>query len=176
MKHHLDMKQKTKIKQRYHWLSEQVNKYKFEIGAEVGVATGITTCYLLKHCPDLQILYAVDSWSPEFTYQWYNTKRSMLDIFKSRKEYSDPRLVVCHGLSEHVVQAIPEVLDFVFIDASHDYENVYKDITLWSPKVRQGGLVCGHDIHLPDVKKAVDELFDRYEIFKDDNVWFKYII
>jgi len=52
-------------------------------------------------------------------------------------------------------------IDFVFLDASHDYENVKADITAWYPKVKVGGILAGHDY--PDtkgwfgVKEAVDE-------------------
>ena len=51
-----------------------------------------------------------------------------------------------------------ESLDFVFIDAAHDYENVRKDITAWLPKVKKGGIIAGHDYNHPDVKKAVEEI------------------
>jgi predicted O-methyltransferase YrrM len=53
-------------------------------------------------------------------------------------------------------------LDFVFIDASHEYKDVKKDIQAWLPKVKKGGVLAGHDYYLdydffPGVKKAVDE-------------------
>ena len=61
-------------------------------------------------------------------------------------------------------------LDFVFIDASHIYKYVAEDIDLWEPKVKKGGLVSGHDLDFPDVKKAVAE---RNIMFNKgpDNVW-----
>lgn len=52
-----------------------------------------------------------------------------------------------------------ESLDFAFIDASHQYENVKKDIQVWLPKIKKGGFLAGHDYVFIDVKKAVDELF-----------------
>jgi predicted O-methyltransferase YrrM len=50
-------------------------------------------------------------------------------------------------------------LDFVFIDAAHDYENVIKDIRAWYPKVKKNGLFAGHDYDPSwhGVIKAVDE-------------------
>ena len=50
-------------------------------------------------------------------------------------------------------------LDFVFIDASHEYEDVLDDIKAWMPKVKPTGILAGHDYHQKDVKKAVDEIF-----------------
>jgi predicted O-methyltransferase YrrM len=48
-------------------------------------------------------------------------------------------------------------LDFVFIDAAHDYENVRADLTAWYPKVKPGGMLAGHDHTWPGVVKAVNE-------------------
>lgn len=55
-----------------------------------------------------------------------------------------------------------ESLDFVFIDAAHDYENVKQDILAWLPKVKKGGVIAGHDYSsFPGVRQAVDEIFNH---------------
>lgn len=38
-----------------------------------------------------------------------------------------------------------ESLDFVYIDANHEFQAVTNDIAEWSKKVRVGGIVSGHD-------------------------------
>jgi predicted O-methyltransferase YrrM len=52
-------------------------------------------------------------------------------------------------------------VDFLFIDGSHDRESVTRDLALWTPKVKKGGVLCGHDYHetWPSVVEAVDEFF-----------------
>jgi len=51
-----------------------------------------------------------------------------------------------------------EEFSFIFIDACHQYEEVKKDLQLWYPKVKSGGIFAGHDYGTWDgVTKAVDE-------------------
>jgi len=45
----------------------------------------------------------------------------------------------------------------VFIDAAHDYTSVARDIAAWSPKVRPGGFLAGHDYPWHEVARAVTE-------------------
>ena len=55
-----------------------------------------------------------------------------------------------------------ESLDFVFIDAAHDMRSVLKDICGWSPKVKKGGIIAGHDYgakKYTGVTNAVDLFF-----------------
>lgn len=50
-------------------------------------------------------------------------------------------------------------LDLVYVDGDHTFEGVTKDLAVWFPKVRKGGVLCGDDIGWPGVKRAVDEFF-----------------
>jgi cephalosporin hydroxylase len=71
-------------------------------------------------------------------------------------------------------------LDFVFIDAAHDYENVKADIEAWYPKVKIGGYIGGHDYDSFwwGVQKAVNEFlqqdFIKKENFSVSNVTWLY--
>lgn len=63
------------------------------------------------------------------------------------------------------------ILDFVFIDADHHFENVVNDIKCWLPKVKKGGFLGGHDFYnYPDVQKAVKKLLPGFFIY-GENSW-----
>lgn len=60
-----------------------------------------------------------------------------------------------------------ESIDFIFIDADHEYEGIMNDIKIWYPKVKRGGIIAGHDYveAFSGVIKAVNEYFtDDFEI------------
>jgi hypothetical protein len=67
-------------------------------------------------------------------------------------------------------------LDFVYIDAVHTFRHVCRDIELWVPKVRAGGLIGGHDYSpedWPGVVRAVNsKLGIPDEVFADTS-WVK---
>ena len=56
-------------------------------------------------------------------------------------------------------------LDFVSIDANHEYEHVKADILAWLPKIKSGGMFAGDDFHhtWPGVVQAVNELLPGFE-------------
>lgn len=65
-----------------------------------------------------------------------------------------------------------ESLDFVFIDAAHDFDNVYKDLIAWYGKVKSGGVISGHDYDSSEgVRKAVNKFFGEDNIKKQENCW-----
>ena len=50
--------------------------------------------------------------------------------------------------------------DFIFIDADHRYSQLSKDIKNFYPKVRHGGLLCGHDFNSGEYdEKYIEEDF-----------------
>ena len=57
----------------------------------------------------------------------------------------------------------------VFIDAIHTFEHLNVDIGYWLPKIRKGGVICGHDYwhkKFPGVERAVNKWFG-----KDIEIW-----
>jgi predicted O-methyltransferase YrrM len=63
-------------------------------------------------------------------------------------------------------------IDILFIDADHTYEGCKADIKAWSPHVKEGGLIMGHDYNslFPGVKRAVHEIFG-YDVAVIGNMW-----
>jgi hypothetical protein len=66
-----------------------------------------------------------------------------------------------------------ESLDFVYIDADHEYKSVKSDYDAWRDKIRKGGIISGHDysIQFPGVMKFVDELSGVKVYFTSGDIW-----
>lgn len=67
-----------------------------------------------------------------------------------------------------------ESLDFVFIDACHEYECVKEDIKSWYPKIKKGGVIAGHDFNAVEVKKAVMEELIPFYANPGYDIWLKH--
>ena len=64
-----------------------------------------------------------------------------------------------------------ESLDFVYIDANHDFDHCMEDLIAWSRKVRSGGIVAGHDYDRPH-RKGVVPAVDAYTKAHRIQEWF----
>lgn len=139
------------------------------IGAEIGVWKGELSQAVLSTFPRLHMIL-VDPW--EQSTDGGGITGGTIDVLANAKaeafhnlsEFRD-RVAVMETQSSVAAKKIePCLLDFVFIDARHDYENVKVDLQTWYPKVRPGGLVCGHDYsrHKKGVIRAVHELADEH--------------
>jgi hypothetical protein len=144
-------------------------------GAELGTYVGGTTFFLLDNEPDL-ILHTVDIFEqqpdhPDYGKPSYDFTDRYPNFLKEAKKYGD-RLIVHRGWTHDIAKKIPNAsLDFVLIDADHRYEGCKQDILDWRPKVRPGGLLMGHDIQEPGVRKAVMECCDKIDITEDVFCW-----
>lgn len=61
-------------------------------------------------------------------------------------------------------------LDWVHLDARHDYASVKADIEAWLPKIRSGGWLSGDDYNedkWPEVVKAVGDLLPRAAVWSN---------
>jgi len=141
------------------WLKESDPR----LGAEIGVKEGRFISYLLQQYPDLR-MYAIDPWEDQpngtETYQGWEWK-AIYSEYKDRIEKYKNRVITLKRYSDYAATLIKDgSLDFVFIDAQHDYDSVKKDIYLWMPKIKPNGLLCGHDYQpkFQGVIQAVKEL------------------
>ena len=55
-------------------------------------------------------------------------------------------------------------IDFVWVDAGHEYEDVMADIEAWWPKLKDGGVMGGDDYPMDGVKSAVEKFFPQHEV------------
>ena len=132
-------------------------------GVEVGVWEGAFSELLLQRT-GVDVLRCVDRWDGCGMSRLYDAEAIYNTAMKRLKPYGN-RVKILRGESILIANQIcNQSLDFAYLDASHDYESVKRDIAAWLPKVRNGGVISGHDYkNLPRtnkfVKKAVDEIF-----------------
>lgn len=139
-------------------------------GVEVGVLKGEFSRALLKAWPGT--LYMVDAWRTHSIHDINNgghieQLQNMSEAFKNVYEFKERAVIVRHESAEAAKFFADESLDFVYIDAGHDYKSVAADLKAWYPKVKNGGLFCGddyldgvllyHGATLFEVKRAVDD-------------------
>ena len=95
----------------------------------------------------------------------YTTNEDYL-LVKERFKY-DHRVVIKRDYSYDLVKTIKDnYFDFLYLDASHLYDDVLQDLYQWYPKMKKDSWICGHDyIDNNDdfgVIEAVDKFCDLY--------------
>ena len=132
-------------------------------GAEVGVWKG-GHAERICQATGVQLL-VVDPWAP---YAAYRERKN--DTIACGAAYLEAQARLepyhCTFLRQPSVVAakgVPNaVLDFVYIDGNHEHEFVAADLQAWTPTIRPGGILSGHDYHevaekpFIQVKAAVD--------------------
>jgi predicted O-methyltransferase YrrM len=159
---------------------KMISEKDFNVFVEVGAWKGHSICYLGNLLKDKNVkIYAVDLWDETYKYEdnprLKKQKVILHDIFKQNLKNNglNDKIIDIKSLSwEAASNFRDEEVDFVFIDADHEYESVIKDIKAWLPKIKKNGIISGHDYFNPcGVKKAVDEIFGDNVMF-NGTCWF----
>lgn len=150
--------------------------------AEIGVFRGKTSKMLRTLFPEAK-LYLVDPWE---LYEEYRQEAAGPISHKAgdyerafaqvqRHFGADGKVEILRKTSVEAAPVVPDGLDLVFIDGNHSYEYVRRDIDLWYPKVRTGGMISGHDydpVVFPQVVRAVNGYFGMENIIVgSSNTW-----
>jgi Methyltransferase domain len=142
-------------------------------GVEVGVKEGKYSAAILTGWQG-RLLISIDPWleAPDGTYvDIANVPQARQEAFlaaaRERLAPFGERSEIWRLTGDEAARRIPDgTLDFVYLDARHDYVSVCNDLAAWFPKVAPGGVIAGHDYvdgelreGIFGVRSAVDEFF-----------------
>lgn len=152
-----------------------LHELNFKKLVEVGVQGGRYSVELAGKNPQA-IVYGIDPWKAYVTHPAEDhLKTSQTNSSQERCDhfYRQTKKRLAPYLNYKIIKKISmealddfedESLDFVYIDANHEYSFVMDDIKNWSKKVKPGGIMSGHDYYrvrnrgsLMEVKFAVDD-------------------
>jgi len=130
---------------RFH-LAKAFGKLGFKIGAEIGVRRGNYSLRILKKMGNGKMIL-VDPWGVGVE-DPRNVGESNYQTMLERMERFKDSIIVKRMKSLDAAKEIENgSLDFIYIDAMHDFDNVIMDLINWAPKVRDGGIISGHDYY-----------------------------
>lgn len=138
----------------------------FKYGAEIGVAKGVFSKYMMDTIPDLDLL-SVDAYVPSGGVSQRRRNSQYVEAKRALVKYAKNKLIFDTSLN--VVSKIKEEsLDFVYIDADHRFNSVMCDIIEWSKRVKKGGIVSGHDYTKRRTYGVVDavDMYAKYNRVK----------
>ena len=141
-------------------VNEALNDSKF---VEIGSWRGKSSAYMaveIKNSSKNISFYCVDTWEGSKEHKkMVCVKHNTLfnEFIANIKPVEDIITPIKMDSLQAALTFEDNSLDFIFIDASHDYKSVKQDLEAWYPKLKPTGVFAGHDYTWGDVKGAVDE-------------------
>jgi hypothetical protein len=150
------------------------------IFVEMGVWKGKSVAYLgveiINSKKNIKC-YAIDTFtgSQEAIQQSHPDIKDLYNIFLNNIEPIKDVVVSVKKASIDAVKDFKDKsIDIIFIDGDHSYEEVNRDIHIWFPKVKDGGIIAGHDYSLESVSRAVSNYFTS-DLIITQGCWVKHL-
>jgi len=146
-------------------LEEIIQRIKPKVVVEIGTWLGCSAIFMAKRLPEGAVLYAVDTWEGSIEHHRNQVWKEMLPTlyrqFLSNVIHQPNKLTdVIVPIKKTSLQAAKQFnksIDLIYIDGSHEDDDVYNDIMAWYPKIAKEGVCCGDDYKgWYPVKKGVD--------------------
>ena len=160
------------------------------VGIELGVGEAESFMTLLHNCRNIKVLYGIDSYQPYADYlkdpydgtpayvmDWKKIELIREVAFNKIKHSGmvDKVIFLQEDSNEVVGRFEDESIDFIFVDTYMTYEQARKDLEVWYPKLKPGGLFSGHDWGSDQVQMAVCNFRRDHNVTKRmsmfDNCW-----
>jgi predicted O-methyltransferase YrrM len=120
------------------------------------------------------VFYSVESWSGNLNgmmdgWSLPNPRKYNANL---HERFPHLRLISCPCTSAAAAGCFADgSVDFILIDGCHDTSAVLRDIDLWKPKVRAGGIIAGDDWNWASVRGAVLRHLGEPNITSSGQVW-----
>ncbi|PNW76691.1 hypothetical protein CHLRE_11g467900v5 [Chlamydomonas reinhardtii] len=188
-------------------LGALLEKLGLKTGVELGVQRAHFAAHTLNTWPSCTRYYLVDIWRQQPNYEDFANvaDNEQERIFQEATNNARPfanKVVFVRNYTNEAAKIITETVDFVYVDARHDYCGTLEDIQLFWDKIRSGGIMAGHDYldapqvkalsgqnwakcmdgseHQGAVKGAVDEFFEKkglaVHVTYQDSPWSSWIV
>ena len=152
------------------WLAKQAQKH--ERIVEIGCYQGKSTRALADNTKGFVV--AVDNFKgpndvslPRFM------RDNLLEMFIMGTTDLIQAKKVIPIVADHADINIDFSPDMVFLDGSHVYEDIKRDIELWKPRIVKGGILCGHDYtNIEDVRQATADTLGRVKLARGTSIWY----
>ena len=134
-------------------LSSLLEKLGYKSMIEIGVKHGDFAVAILKSWPSFEHYFGVDVWAELTNYvdgsnagKGEQDTRYNYTLNRLTSVYGKQRITLIRNFSTEAVGKFEDKsIDFVYVDARHDYCGCLEDIVNYYPKIRCGGLIAGHD-------------------------------
>lgn len=157
-----------------------VEKLEGGLIVEVGTWMGQSAAFMAVEIVNSKkpfVFHCVDTWKGSEEHKDYDVIKNdeLYEKFlKNMESVKDVIVPVRKNSLEASKDYADNSIDFLFLDAAHDYENVKADLEAWYPKVKPGCIFAGHDYpYWEGVVRAVDEFcVERsYKVFLSEQSW-----
>lgn len=130
---------------------------------EIGSLYGHSSMLFAHYC---KLVYCIDIFAePYYENIFDENKKNFENIIKIKNNS-----IYASSLFED------SMFDCVYIDAAHDFRSVVEDISYWTPKVKKGGILSGHDyhpLHSGEIIQALEYLKIVPDKIYSDSSWIK---
>jgi hypothetical protein len=159
-------------------IEKLIKKRQVKVVVEVGSWLGASTRHIANMLPEDGVVYAVDHWlgSPNEDNSAYDIP-NLYTQFLSNVIHTNltHKIIPLRMSSLEAAKTFTVKPDLIYLDATHDFENVYADLQTWFPFVKGHGILCGDDYYWKDdLKRAVDLFAEENNLVVHDMGWFWY--
>ena len=135
---------------------------------EIGTYEGKNAKDILKNL-NINKIYLIDPWLEYNEYKEYKEPHPQKELDNAYqktkrllKRYQD-KTIYLKDFASNVKDKV-QVVDYIYIDGNHTYKYVLEDCENYWTKVKDGGILSGHDIDLKDVSRAVEDFCSKKKI------------